>query len=350
MKVTLVALDLAKESIEVFCTNEKGARIGRRKVSRKELFEYVSRFPEAKVVMEACGSAHHWGRKFAEAGFSVGLIPARHVAPYRRGEKNDSNDARAIAAAASRDDMTYVSVKSLEQQSLQSWHRVRESLVARNTEIMNQMRGLLAEFGVTMAQGRKALGRCLAELDRYDLPSSFLRVVRELWEDLLRNEQRVQECTDYLEQVAKTSPECSALLTLRGVGPITATALYAKGGAKQFSKARQFAASFGVVPRQNTTGGKEKLGKITKTGDAYIRRLVVHGARSVLKVSHKGKDPFSQWAYSLRERLGYCKAAVALANRNLRIVWAILTGKSQSFDPFHIPSQFCQKKLSAGSV
>ncbi len=344
MKATILAIDLAKSSQWVFGTNERGSQIFHRKVSRENLFEFVvTHGSGARVVMESCGTSHYWGRRFQEAGFEVQLIPPQHVAPFRRGQKNDKNDAVAIATAASRADMCFVGIKPVELQEVQSYHRVRERLVGARTKIMNEMRGLLAEFGVVIAKSERALREKLAELNACPIPESIRLLMANLAEELNLTEDKIREITKFLSRKASTEVQCKRLMSIPGIGEITATALYAKGNHHQFKKGRQFAASYGVVPRQDSTGGKAKLGHITKRGDKYIRKLVVHGARSVIRTAHKRDDTYSQWVVRVYEKHGYCKAAVALANRNLRIVWAILSSEDKTFDSNFIPAQFRKK-------
>jgi transposase len=330
MNVNLVAIDLAKESFHVRAVNHTGRVFFDSKVRREGLLQKVLNFPtSAVIVMEACASAHHWGRKFREFGYVVKLIAPQFVKPFVKSQKNDRADAEAIAEAASRSSMRFVAIKSVAQQEIQSIHRIRSRLIKNLTQLTNEIRGLLGEFGIIVAQGISTLRRRIPELLEdvtLELPDGMRSAIADLYEEILLLEKRVVRYTQELTRIAKQNPICQRLQSIPGISTITATALIASvGDPSAFKNGRCFAAALGLVPQQSSTGGKSKLGRITKRGDSYLRQLLVHGARSVIKVAHRYNDPYRLWVTKLRERSCYNKAAVALANRNARIAWVLLT-------------------------
>jgi transposase len=325
--INLVAIDLAKQSFQVRAINHNGRALFDRKVSREQLSKQILSLPSGtRIAMEACGSAHYWGREFKAAGFKVDLIAPQYVKPFVKTQKNDSADAEGIAEAASRASMRFVPVKSLEQQDIQSIHRVRERYMKNRTALMNELRGLLLEYGIAIPQGFSALMRHLPlALESESVTESMKFLVRELHQELLDIEKRLSLVNKKIEAIAKSLEVCRQLMEVPGIGEITATALYASVGHMQFKNGRELAAFLGLVPRQRSSGGKQKLGRITKNGDVYVRKLLVHGARSVLLNAHRHKDRYSSWAKAIYETKGYTKGAVALANKNARIAWAIMS-------------------------
>lgn len=334
MNINLLAIDIAKECFHFRAVNHAGRALLNSKMNRQRVLETVLSMPKGtRVVMEACGGAHYWGRTFMEYGYEVNLIAPQFVKPFVKSQKNDRADAEAIAEAASRDCMRYVAVKTIEQQDLQSLHRVRARLIKNMTQLSNETRGLLAEYGYVMPQGIAALRRNVPKiLASGELSCTFSSLLRELYDELMQLAQRLDKCTAQLRQFAKNNITCKRLQHIPGIGLITATALYARVGTAsgQFKNGRAFAASLGLVPRQYSTGGKTKLGKISKRGDKYLRSLLVHGARSVIKVANNYCDAYRLWVKKLRASKGYNKAAVAIANRNARIAWALLA-KQEDF-------------------
>jgi transposase len=278
--------------------------------------------------MEACSGAHHWGRELERLGHRVGIMAARFVVPYRKNQKNDGNDAEAICEAVSRPSMRLVPVKSAEQQALLVLHRVRQGLTVERTGTINQLRGLLAEFGIVLPKGRYQLraqiGAVLADLGN-GIPSLARRAFVDLNERIGELDQKILGYDRELEALARQSDAAKRLQQIPGIGPITATALVASvADAKQFDNGRQFAAWLGLVPRQYTTGGHVRLGRITKRGDAYLRTLLIHGTRAVLCSTKDKPDRLSRWAEQLRARRGTRRTAVALAAKNARIAWVLL--------------------------
>ena len=281
------------------------------------------------VAMEACGGSHYWARKFEDMGHDVRLISPQFVKPYVKGNKNDEADAEAICEAVQRPNMRFVPIKNIEQQDIQSIHRAREQVVCRRTAQGNQIRGLLMEYGLVIPQGRKVLcGQLpdiLADADN-GLSLMFRDLLSGLWEEMIHLEQRVAEYDLQIETLSKQSEVCQRLMTVPGVGPMVATALVASvADGKVFKSGREMAAWLGLVPRQHSTGGKPKLLGISKRGDTYLRKLIIHGARAALRWTDKKNDKRSVWATSLKERRGQNVAAVALANKIVRTAWVLIT-------------------------
>jgi transposase len=262
------------------------------------------------------------------SGHTVKLISPQYVKPFTQGQKNDRNDAQAIAEAASRPSMRFVSIKTVEQQDIQSIHRIRQRLVAQRTALSNQIRGLLAEYGVVIPQSISHIrSRLLAIVDNtsHELTALTCELVSELYEEFKYLDQRIKKCDRQIKRVFSKSEACQRIAQIEGVGPIIATAVVATiGDTKYFKNGRQFAAFLGLTPRQHSSGGKPFLLGISKRGDCYLRMLLVHGARSVMYVVDKKNDPKSEWLKRLRTRRGINKTCVALANKNARTIWALL--------------------------
>jgi transposase len=278
--------------------------------------------------MEACSGAHHWARQFITLGHRVGIMASRFVAPYRKGGKNDGNDAEAICEAVARPGMRFVPVKSTEQQAVLCLHRVRQGLIKERTAAINQLRGLLAEFGLVMPKGRYPaqhhIPRILEDAEN-GLPMLARRLLHDVSLRLNAMNEQMLAYDRELEHVARESEAAHRLMSVPGIGAVTATALLASvADPKQFKNGRQFAAWLGLVPRQYTTGGKIRLGRITKRGDVYLRTLLIHGTRAVLAKVKDKPDRLSAWSRALIERRGYKRATVALAAKNARIVWTLM--------------------------
>jgi transposase len=328
MKVTTVGLDLAKQVFSVHGVDEHGKAVLKKRVSRGKVLELFAQLPPSLVGMEACSGAHHWARELERLGHRVGVMAARFVAPYRKSEKNDGNDAEAICEAVSRPSMRFVAVKSAEQQALLVLHRVRQGFTAERTATINQLRGLLAEFGVVLPKGRyqlRAQIEGVLEDAENGIPGLARRAFAELNAHIRELDQKILAYDRELELLARASEPAQRLQQIPGIGPITATALVASvADAKSFKNGRQFAAWLGLVPRQYTTGGHVRLGRITKRGDVYLRTLLIHGTRAVLSSTKDKPDRLSRWAEAVRARRGTRKAAVALAAKNARIAWVLL--------------------------
>lgn len=329
MTIALLAIDLAKNVFQLHGADERGNPVLRKKVSRAKLAETVQNIPPCRIVMEACGGSNYWARRFQAMGHQVQLIAAKFVKPYVKSQKNDRNDAEAIAEAASRPTMRYVPVKSVEQQDIQSMHRIRSLLMRDRGAQINQIRGLLAEYGVvipqTPLQVRKQVPQALTDTTN-QLTELTRQMVTDMYERLVALEEQIARYDNTIRQVHLTSEMSRRLEQVRGVGPMIATAVLASAGdAKEFKNGRQFAAWLGLVPKQYSSGGKQKLLGITKRGNSYLRMLLVHGARAVVQQAAHRHDPLSQWINKVRERRGINVAVVALANKTARIIWAMLT-------------------------
>ena len=342
-KITRVGVDLAKNLIQVHAVDALGKVITNRALRRDHFLSWCAQLPAGCLVaMEACSGAHHWCRKLKELGLDARLIAPQFVAPYRlqgRTGKNDANDAAAVCEAASRPHMSFVSPKTLAQQGLLCVHRMREGLMKERVALMNRIRGLLAEFGVVLPQSAQVLRERLSEViedasnDLAAMARLTLQRAQQQWQEL---EAHLQWCDDRIAAHQKDDEQVKRASGLKGVGVITASAIVATvGDFKQFKNGAQFGAWLGLTPRQNSSGGKSSLGSITKRGDQYLRTLLIQGAKSVVFSKKQSTDPIDRWVQSLRERSGWQKAAVALANKNARILWAIMV-KQERFDPRHV--------------
>jgi transposase len=299
----------------------------RPRVGREQLLELVASLPPCLIGMEACSGAHHWARQFQAFGHTVRLMAPKFVAPYRlsgRRGKNDAADAAAICEAVQRPNMRFVPIKNEQQQSVLCLHRTRQGFVTERTATYNRIRGLISEFGIVLPLKIDRL-RVQIRTTLDQLPPWALRCVTDLLEHATELERRIEEYDRILKQLAREDGQARALMCLPGIGPATAGALVASiGNGHDFSNGRQLAAWLGLVPGQYSSGGKTRLGRITKAGDAYLRSLLLMGARAILSGLGDKQDRFSRWARSLVERRGYWKAAVAIAAKNARLAWAVL--------------------------
>lgn len=336
MKIKLIGMDISKHVFQIHGADERGKAVARKKLRRDEVFEYFTHLEPCTVVLEACGGSHYWARELRKLGHVVKLIAPQFVKPFVKSNKNDRADAEAICEAASRPEMRFVPVKSVEQQDIQALHRVRGRLVKARTALCNEIRGLLAEYGIIMAQGRKRLSEDLAaalERNRERLSSMALRMFADLQNELSQLTKDVDAYDAQLLQIQKAHPVCVQLTTIPGVGPITATALIAAvADVNAFKNGRQFAAFLGLVPRQHSTGGKQRLLGISKRGDVYLRTLLIHGARSAIRQIGTKTDNRSKWLLDLQRRRGTNRATVALANKNARVVWALMKRGTRFFN------------------
>lgn len=330
MKLSRVGIDLAKNVFQLHGVDRTETTTWRRRLKRADWLKVLLNKiePGCEIGMEACSGAHHWARLLQAKGFTVKLIAPQFVKPYVKSNKNDANDAEAICEAMSRPNMRFVSVKSIEQQDIQAVHRIRAEIVSQRTSKSNQIRGLVAEYGLVapreLVQLKTALPDWLEDAEN-GLTMRFRSLLNGLWDDLKALDRRVSELNREIELIAQSDPVAKRLQQLRGVGPMIATALVAAvGDGAQFRNGRQMAASLGLTPRQHSSGGKERLLGISKRGDAYLRSLLVHGARSAIYAARNKEDRLSQWMTSLAERRHPNIAAVALANKTARIAWAML--------------------------
>ena len=323
-KVTTVGIDLAKNTFSLHGVDASGQVVLRKAVSRARLMEVVIKLAPCTIGVEACSGAHEWARRFQAAGHTVKLIAPKFVTPYRLSGKNDGNDAEAICEAVQRPSMRFVPVKSVEQQAILTMHRVRQGFIEERTATINRIRGLLAEFGVVLpARANEVRRGAMAASEA--LPTLARNAIADLMSHLAGLDDRIKAYDRELESIARSSEAVQRLMTVPGVGPLGALATVATvGHAHEFRDGRQFAAWLGLVPRQWSTGGKPRLGRITKHGDAYLRTLLIMGARAALQMAAGRSDRLSRWAIALKERRGYHRAVVALAAKNARILWAML--------------------------
>ncbi len=328
MKAARIGIDLAKNVFEIHGVDERDIAVIRKTLRREKVGLFFANIPSCLVAMEACSGAHYWARKLTDLGHEVRLISPQFVKPYVKTNKSDLNDAEAICEAASRPSMRFVSIKSGEQLTIQATHRVRSRLVGNRTALANQIRGILAEFGIVVARNLAALRRRLPEIlgsDMAALDPMTRSLILDLQEELVVLDRQVRAFDKKIRQISAASEACQRLERIEGIGPLTATALVAAAGnGASFRNGRQFAAWLGLVPRHHSSGGRTRLLGISKRGDRYIRTLLIHGARSALgRIQHK-KDPRSRWLRKLCAHKPYNVAAVALANKNARIAWAVL--------------------------
>lgn len=329
MNATRVGVDLAKSVLQVHSVDRHEKVVARKKLNRAQMHAYFKTLPPCLVGMEACATAHYWARALMGYGHRVELIAAQFVKPYVKGGKNDANDAEAICEAVGRPTMRFVAVKTVDQQVMQAEHRIRSRLVRARTALCNEIRGLLGEFGVVVPVGVQNLRKALPVVqDQEDsgLTPRFLMLLAELAEELRQIDDRVTLHDKRIQAAAREDHRIRRLLEIEGIGPVSASALVAAvGDAKQFASGRDMAAWLGLVPSQHSSGGKERLGSISKRGDTYLRTLLIHGARAALNVCGNKDDVRSKWASGLAHRRNRNIATVALANKNARIAWAILS-------------------------
>ena len=327
-EVSVIGLDIAKSVFQIHGADRQGRAVLHKRLRRGQMQGYFSQLRPCVVGTEAMQGAHYWARVLTAHGHTVRLISPHFVKPFLRSQKNDANDAEAICEAVSRPSMRFVPGKSIEQQDLQALHRVRSRMIGCRTQLSNQIRGLLAEFGIVipihLSQLRRALPAVIEE-DSSLLTGFGRQLFASLYEELCALEERIAALEKHLEQIFRESDTCRRLAAVEGVGPVVATAVVAAiADGRSFHNGRQFAAWVGLVPRQHSSGEKQRLLGITKRGDPYLRMLLIHGARSVVYRSPHKTDSRSQWVAEKQRRLGTSKACVALANKNARIIWALL--------------------------
>ena len=329
MNIKRVGIDLAKQVFQVHGVDAQEKTVLRKQLRRNQLLSFFATLTPCLIGMEACGGAHYWARELQKQGHTVKLMAPQFVKPYVKSNKNDANDAEAICEAVARPTMRFVAIKSIAQQDIQAMHRIRSEQVKQRTAKVNQIRGLLAEYGIIVGQRvdvlRHALPQLLEDAEQ-GLTADFRVLLADLNQDLVRLDERVDVLDKQIRTLANSHPGAKRLQQIPGIGPIIATALIcAIGDGRQFKRGRDMAAWLGLTPRQHSSGGKERLLGISKRGDAYLRTLLIHGARSVLYVAGRKEDPRSRWLQSLCSRRHKNIAAVALANKNARIAWALLS-------------------------
>lgn len=329
--VTTIGLDLAKHVFYVHAINAAGDPVIAKAVRRRDLLSFFGSLPRCLVGMEACSSAHHWGRELSALGHDVRMMPPAYVKPYVKRQKNDAADAAAICEAVSRPSMRFVALRSIDNQAMLMRHKVREILVRQRTQILNSLRGHLAEIGVIAAQGprnARALAGLLREGDP-SIPKQVTSALQHLVQQLDHLEEEIAQCDDEITRLAKSDPVSQKLMSIPGIGPVTASAIAGSiGDPSTFTGPRQFAAFLGLVPRQNSSGGKARLGRISKMGNAYIRKLLVVGAHSILYHCKRHSDPLRSWAAKLLETKPFKLVAVAMANKLARTAFAVMQAGS----------------------
>lgn len=335
--VYIYGIDLGKNWFHVVSLDKQDNMLRRMKRSRSQLKVFIVNTPPARVAFEACPGSQYWGRLFSQAGFQIKIIPAQFVKPYLKSNKNDFNDAAAIAEAGSRGTMRCVNLKTDEQLALQATHRVRQRFITERTATVNQMRALMLEYGITIPVGRKVLERALpsvledAENGLPDFIRSLIFRLRERWQVL---DQQIDELSKLLLQASQASAQCQLISTVPGIGPIVSTGIIAAiGSGKQFKKARDLSAWLGLVPRQYSTGGQSKLGGISKRGNTYLRQQVIQGAKALKIHMKRDQSALGTWLAKLEANHHHHVALIALANKLMRICWKVLTS-GESYRPY----------------
>ncbi len=327
MNITTIGIDLAKNVFQVHGADEKGKAVLKKQLKRAQMLAFFANLKPCRIGMEACGSAHYWARKLQALGHTVQLIPPQYVKPFVKRNKNDAADAEAICEAMMRPNMPTVPIKNTSQQAILSVHRARQGFVKARTAQANQIRGLLAEYGIVIAKGIGHITKRVTEIledGENDLPGSFRLLIARLTDHFKELDRQVDELETQIKLWHRDDSASQKLAKIPGIGPITASATVASvGDARNFKNGRQLAAWVGMVPRQHSTGGKSTLQGISKRGDTYLRTLLIHGARAVVRVAER-KPNADPWLKNLLARRHKNVAAVALANKNVRTIWALL--------------------------
>ncbi len=331
-QLAVLGIDIAKQSFQLHGVDGSGMTILKKSLKRQKLCQFIAQLPACIIGIEACGGANHWTRVFESFGHIVHMMAPQFVKPYVKSNKSDAADAEAICEAVQRPTMRFVPAKSVAQQDLQSLHRIRSQAVARRTAQANQIRGLLMEYGLVIPQGivyiRKSIPAMLEDGEN-ELTVMFRELLSDLYDEMVHLDKRIKALENKLEALCSQNEDCQRLLTIPGVGLLTATALVAAiGDINAFKNGRELAAWLGLVPRQHSTGGKPTLLGISKRGDTYLRTLLIHGGRTVVRVADKHQDQRSQWISQLDARRGKNISAVAVANKNARVAWALLSQKT----------------------
>ena len=327
--LAVLGIDIAKQSFQLHGVDCNGVTVLRKTLNRKKLCSFIAKLPVCTIGIEACGGANHWARVFQGFGHTVHMMAPQFVKPYVKSNKSDAADAEAICEAVQRPTMRFVPAKSVAQQDLQSLHRIRSQAVARRTAQANQIRGLLMEYGLVIPQGivyiRKSIPAMLEDGEN-ELTAMFRELLSDLYDEMVHLDERIKTLENKLKALCSQNEDCQRLLTIPGVGLLSATALVAAiGDINAFKNGRELAAWLGLVPRQHSTGGKPTLLGISKRGDTYLRTLLIHGGRTVVRVADKHRDQRSQWISQLDARRGKNISAVAVANKNARVAWALLS-------------------------
>lgn len=334
-EITILGIDLAKTTFQLIGVDKHHHVVMKRRCKREKLIEIVSNLSKCKILMESCGTSNYWGRTFESMGHEVKLISPQHVTPYVANHKNDYKDTEAIIEAGTRPRTKFVAIKTIEHQDMQSILRVRERLISNRVSLSNQIRGLLLEYGIVIPKGFKDLKLKLNELlDATDCQLTCLmkEVIEDTYDEFKELSERIATYDKKIEVINRQNEFCTLLRTIPGIGPISAMALYASmGNGSQFKNGREMAAHIGLVPKQHSSGDRQLLLGITKKGNADLKELLVHGARSVVRTAPKKNDKRSDWINKLAMKKHSNVVATAVANRTARIAWAVL----QSRKPYH---------------
>lgn len=330
--IKVLGIDLAKQSFQLHGVDKNSVVVLTKKLTRNKLTQFIAQLPSCLIGIEACGGSNYWVRVFERYGHTVRMIAPQFVKPFVKSNKNDATDAEAICEAVQRPSMRFVPAKSVGQQDIQSLHRIRSQAVARRTAQANQIRGLLMEYGIIIPKGISYIRKeipCILEDAMNELTVVFRALLSELYDEMVHLDKRIDMLENKLNIICKENENCQRLLTIPGVGLLSATALVAAiGDISVFKNGRELAAWLGLVPGQHSTGGKPTLLGISKRGDTYLRTLLIHGGRTVVRVAEKYQDKRNTWIKQLEQRRGKNISAVAVANKNARIAWALLTNKT----------------------
>ena len=328
MNITTIGIDLAKNVFQVHGVDVRGKVVVKKALKRVQVLPFFANLTPCLIGMEACGSAHYWAMKLEGLGHTVKLMAPQFVKPYVKTNKNDAADAEAICEAVTRPTMRFVPIKNGEQQAVLALHRARQGFVKARTAQANQIRGLLAEYGIVIPQGIGHIATHLPDIledGENGLPGVFRQLIDRLGAHLKELDRQVGELEVMIQVWHRANDDSRKLAEIPGIGPITASALVASiGNAKNFDNGRQLAAWLGLVPRQHSSGGKRTLLGISKRGDSYLRTLLIHGARAVIRVAERRVNHAGSWLAGIMERRNKNVAAVALASKNVRLVWALL--------------------------
>ena len=340
--INRIGIDLAKNVFQVCAVNSHNTVLFNKRFNRQKFIEFMTKLPHAKIFVEACYSSHYWGRTLTEMGHMVHLIPAQHVTPFVRGNKSDHNDALAIVEAANRPNIRFVPIKTIPQQEIMAMHRLRERWVRSRTQVMNQTRGLLSDFGIIFPTGYKGFKEAMLMIQENELLSlSFRHVIADLYTEFNQISKRISAIEAKLKHYVAQNNHCSIISSIPGIGVINASALIASIDRGQaFNNPKEFGVWLGLSPKQYASGERSKLAGISKRGDRYLRTQLIHAARATKKWAKHRDDQLSLWIKQLEERIGKHKATVAVAHKLARLIWILLT-KQQHFVP-----QYPQKIMS----
>jgi transposase len=333
MNIKLLAIDIAKNVFQLHGNDQYGKCVYKKRITRNKLSETITNLPVCTIVMESCAGSNHWHRKFVEMGHSVKLIAPQYVKPYVKTNKNDANDAEAIAEAASRPSMRYVKAKTIEQQDIQFTHKIRSRLIKNRTQLLNQIKGLLLEYGIAVSQTYYHIAEFIPsaiEDTENELSESTRDLLNDLYEEFNALNDKVKQYDLKIKVLVKNNNHCARLMEVKGIGQLSASAIVSTlSDPNHFKNGRHFAAYLGLAPKQHSSGNKSCLLGISKRGNIYLRTLLIHGARAVISNAKDKTDPYSKWIQEKLIRSGYCKTAIAIANKNAKVAWSLLANNSR---------------------